>query len=94
MQQYLPFTVLKHYLPRRMIINDMKDIVATVLTVYGIETRIHFNWAPFSTVATVLTVYGIETYILHSSQMHCCELQQYLPFTVLKHWILFNNATN
>ena len=36
-------------------------------------------------VATVLTVYGIEThYILHSSQMHCCELQQYLPFTVLK----------
>ena len=60
LQQSLPFTVLKpHY--------DFCELygcpkVATVLTVYGIETvRVnhsnHFNFL----VATVLTVYGIET---------------------------------
>ena len=40
------------------------------------------------TVATVLTVYGIETvhkYIL--KYYHHIMLQQYLPFTVLKHYI-------
>ena len=37
------------------------------------------------TVATVLTVYGIETYCLHSvARAQNPELQQYLPFTVLK----------
>ena len=37
--------------------------VATVLTVYGIETEVHFGIlrSRFSIVATVLTVYGIET---------------------------------
>ena len=36
--------------------------VATVLTVYGIETRINFEASLESAaVATVLTVYGIET---------------------------------
>ena len=37
--------------------------VATVLTVYGIETNstIYKNLCLSSTVATVLTVYGIET---------------------------------
>ena len=52
LQQYLPFTVLKPSatgLP--FLTNDL--IVATVLTVYGIETTFKF--------ATVLTVYAIET---------------------------------
>ena len=36
--------------------------VATVLTVYGIETCIiEIQFMHFSKVATVLTVYGIET---------------------------------
>ena len=59
--------------------------VATVLTVYGIETRKHKSFERHTLVATVLTVYGIETprnllrgiFIPHRSQ-------QYLPFTVLK----------
>ena len=40
--------------------------VATVLTVYGIETT-NFSSFPFgrrSSVATVLTVYGIETFLI------------------------------
>ena len=44
--------------------------VATVLTVYGIETRL-FNLTlifVFSLVATVLTVYGIETIPIHMFQ--------------------------
>ena len=37
--------------------------VATVLTVYGIETQLFYQFCFFfSIVATVLTVYGIETY--------------------------------
>ena len=36
LQQYLPFTVLKHSGNPGVIINN--GIVATVLTVYGIET--------------------------------------------------------
>ena len=39
-------------------------MVATVLTVYGIETRhtiINGNGITITKVATVLTVYGIET---------------------------------
>ena len=61
LQQYLPFTVLKLLLrgwPPFII------LVATVLTVYGIETS---QFLPpgidyLAIVATVLTVYGIETY--------------------------------
>ena len=61
--------------------------VATVLTVYGIETEVfpksirntHF-------VATVLTVYGIETLtVCQVFRPYLWWLQQYLPFTVLKH---------
>ena len=38
-------------------------------------------------VATVLTVYGIETFLLPSAfkLISSVTLQQYLPFTVLKH---------
>ena len=39
-------------------------LVATVLTVYGIETRKARAFFNSSRVATVLTVYGIETYIV------------------------------
>ena len=60
LQQYLPFTVLK---PALAALHPLDYDVATVLTVYGIETfceyTFHFLF-PFS-VATVLTVYGIET---------------------------------
>ena len=44
---------------------DFRLIVATVLTVYGIETkRILQDLVPQTLVATVLTVYGIETSLL------------------------------
>ena len=36
-------------------------------------------------VATVLTVYGIETFQLMLNSLILYMLQQYLPFTVLKH---------
>ncbi len=36
------------------------------------------------TVATVPTVYGIETYDDRYPLIHYLQLQQYLPFTVLK----------
>ena len=35
-------------------------------------------------VATVLTVYGIETFRSDINDLRLPELQQYLPFTVLK----------
>ena len=60
--------------------------VATVLTVYGIETDIVQQgtmWTVFG-VATVLTVYGIETAATLSFYRPFLLLQQYLPFTVLK----------
>ncbi len=60
LQQYLPFTVLK---PSTVIgMFGEFNGVATVLTVYGIETRrIDFDEKELRLVATVLTVYGIET---------------------------------
>ena len=58
-QQYLPFTVLK--LHQDVVLLTLY-LVATVLTVYGIETTnsFHKNFS-CNHVATVLTVYGIET---------------------------------
>ena len=108
MQQYLPFTVLKRSLISYLSTNSIA--VATVLTVYGIETayiQIHlqevyhvatvltvygietFDKKKFPVnllvcVATVLTVYGIETKYDANSAWVEWELQQYLPFTVLK----------
>ena len=41
----------------------LRPAVATVLTVYGIETQINtFSFCSIYYVATVLTVYGIETF--------------------------------
>ena len=60
--------------------------VATVPTVYGIETL----WCKFficldAAVATVPTVYGIETCRKQPNiRVEFLWLQQYLPFTVLK----------
>ena len=61
LQQYLPFTVLK--LPKLFTCcSFLLILVATVLTVYGIETHVTKEEKKFITqVATVLTVYGIET---------------------------------
>ena len=59
MQQYLPFTVLK---PLDIIFILKPLSVATVPTVYGIETLGRYiNTNSFFIVATVPTVYGIET---------------------------------
>ena len=60
LQQYLPFTVLKQV---RFLIISLNSLVATVLTVYGIETECYEVLYTHNTslVATVLTVYGIET---------------------------------
>ena len=61
--------------------------VATVPTVYGIETLYNFLMCDFALpVATVPTVYGIETltYLIPRISWIICRLQQYLPFTVLK----------
>ena len=62
LQQYLPFTVLKPLKDFTWIFIHIGK-VATVLTVYGIETlisRIVFR-ITILVVATVLTVYGIAT---------------------------------
>ena len=63
--------------------------VATVPTVYGIETIKNFYFmfsSVIHNVATVPTVYGIETVNLFPDSMlrPVTKLQQYLPFTVLK----------
>ena len=82
MQQYLPFTVLKP----PVIAFFSISLVATVLTVYGIETGMMTpTIIPLYVVATVLTVYGIETdFVSSSMDDNSILLQQYLPFTVLK----------
>ena len=61
LQQYLPFTVLKP--TKKDADNLYLKKVATVLTVYGIETMSLYwlNDVHIFQVATVLTVYGIET---------------------------------
>ena len=61
LQQYLPFTVLKLYKSYSSV--EAMKAVATVLTVYGIETDNITSYIrmPLPNVATVLTVYGIET---------------------------------
>ena len=59
LQQYLPFTVLKLAKEGNIIVTFL--IVATVLTVYGIETLTVTYFDGTDGVATVLTVYGIET---------------------------------
>ena len=59
-------------------------LVATALTVYGIETKILRMLEILKQVATALTVYGIETTNNSLSWIAPSKLQQHLPFTVLK----------
>ena len=63
----------------------LRYAVATVLTVYGIETEFIMIWCNWCcNVATVLTVYGIETLLKSAQILLYTSLQQFLPFTVLK----------
>ena len=76
MQQCLPFTVLKRNRRQRLLplnywvatvhkakLEYIQKQVATVLTVYGIETTYQsLRYLYIIQVATVLTVYGIETH--------------------------------
>ena len=64
LQQYLPFTVLKQF---GAFLKWANILVATVLTVYGIETTTVEPHLTGQQVATVLTVYGIETRHLRQS---------------------------
>ena len=83
MQQLLPFTVLK---PEQTVSYPHGTLlVATALTVYGIETCSTFSYKISNIhVATALTVYGIETVSEMAERGYSIELQQLLPFTVLK----------
>ena len=84
LQQCLPFTVLKL---QSSYAYEIAEVVATVLTVYGIETKhLHVLMAREPClVATVLTVYGIETNENNPNYFEVRSwLQQCLPFTVLK----------
>ena len=81
LQQYLPFTVLKLSSFNRIWWSWLS--VATVLTVYGIETII---WIQYSHWRRHL----LQQYLPFTVLKHWCskqpnisvELQQYLPFTV------------
>ena len=67
-------------------------MVTTALTVYGIETDTRQTlFQSLLLVATVLTVYGIETlqgFPRHKNALG--SLQQYLPFTVLKLFMIIS----
>ena len=60
LQQYLPFTVLKPVYTNSLAPTKCV-MVATVLTVHGIETVRSMFRSKVQCVATVLTVHGIET---------------------------------
>ena len=85
MQQYLPFTVLKHINLQECVLRYLQlqqYLPFTVLKRYAFRELIK----KYTFVATVLTVYGIETMIVPPKYIKIKEkrLQQYLPFTVLK----------
>ena len=93
LQQYLPFTVLK----RHGATNYRNFHVTSCNSTYRLRYWNRNNFCSKTCivyrVATVLTVYGIETrnsYLL--SWVNGVRLQQYLPFTVLKHSISIPNA--
>ena len=83
MQQHLPFTVLKL---------QMRIVLQQVLTSCNSTYRLRYwnhssqeRTKPVnSTVATAPTVYGIETFEQLVSTLLHKQLQQHLPFTVLK----------
>ena len=88
LQQYLPFTVLKPFhffrFAERITFSMLQQYLPfTVLKQSYLRLQ---RWILFLLVATVLTVYGIETGVGSRIFSWFChdELQQYLPFTVLK----------
>ena len=87
LQQYLPFTVLK---PARYFIASLTYSLYRCNSTYRLrywnDRKRNRSDKKSSHVATVLTVYGIETdaYSFFPEKVSP-ELQQYLPFTVLKH---------
>ena len=92
MQQYLPFTVLKQYI---LFQRDRTILyqVATVLTVYGIETRKHPVQFRFSTLQQYLPFTVLKHKSSNIVPRSSSSLQQYLPFTVLKLLKLSNLVT-
>ena len=82
MQQYLPFTVLKHINLQECVLRYLQlqqYLPFTVLKRYAFRELIK----KYTFVATVLTVYGIETMIYFLLYHKNKKLQQYLPFIVL-----------
>ena len=87
LQQYLPFTVLKlYYHAYYKILLFKKGCNSTYrLRYWNRLDASHIRLHRIREVATVLTVYGIETSLRSTlSSLPLAELQQYLPFTVLK----------
>ena len=84
LQQYLPFTVLKHFLIQAQALPTAE--VATVPTIYGIETtqRSDARYSKSTMLQQYLpfTVLKPVTKLVNGKRVK--ELQQYLPFTVLK----------
>ena len=78
LQQYLPFTVLKHSLIVRPVAKDKS--VATVLTVYGIETAERFTKVGISMLK--LQQYLPFT-VLKPLSFHLISLKSLLVATVL-----------
>ena len=79
------YEVFQNLILRPINTGFLRPAVATVPTVYGIETNVRdpsLN-KQIRKVATVPTVYGIET-LTKYGMSSVCPLQQYLPFTVLK----------
>ena len=84
LQQYLPFTVLKRTIS--LLVLFLIASVATVLTVYGIETFKDFAQAEiFRIVLQQYLPFTVLKRLQFRSLYHQnILLQQYLPFTVLK----------
>ena len=63
-------------------------VVATVLTVYGIETYMFLGSAPKSSLQQYLPFTVLKLSLMAGKKLKFfMKLQQYLPFTVLKHLI-------
>ncbi len=84
LQQYLPFTVLKQHPFRCNYISNF--VVATVPTVYGIETQKNgvYIYEIRVTLQQYLPFTVLKLVISSFAAAGLKALQQYLPFTVLK----------
>ena len=82
LQQYLPFTVLKHYFSE--FITSNCTVVATAPTVHCIETdRFLCKLYSFCKLQQPLP-FTVLKRVRNVANFHKLRLQQYLPFTVLK----------